>query len=935
HPSEEELAQWQTARGYYDNFFTEIGARAQILSALKFPKRTEFVLLPLQFSNYFGFRISHDQDSQRQVLERVLQEAPENAGVIVTQYQSPFAAQPEMTTDALLELRQRFPNLQFDRSFDRLAAVSQFIVPWASQTYSVSSTVGLQTAFFARDLVAPSQSHLGCLDHRRLALPASEAAALLQSRYSLLEARILQEPGYFLGLAQHFAERKGGAASEYFSDWRFGASAEDLTLGERGARARKNLYKALSGKRSGVKKGLALHIASEAGRIADQIDKAETVSFDVFDTLVTRKLWAPSDVFVLMGRDLAASPQALPLDDPDGLIFRDLRQAAEGSLRKARDAEWKKPGGPCEEITITEVYAQLLQMLDLPQDEARNADLVAQEENWEARLTRPKSVGFQLFDYARRQGKRVLLISDFIHPPAMVQRLLRECGYPEDVPLYVSSEIGSKKHSGALFDHVIKAENLDPSKTLHIGDNKIGDVKQANKKGLQTALLPVARNTQQRILRKRKFPVRFVRPASLPWRAALQGHAERYLLNERPRSGLRRVSRDIIRSPEEFGYLVLGPLVLAYTQWVAKTAAELGVAQIGFFARDCYLPQKIFPQVAESLGLGYMRAAYLPASRNLVRGMILTHPSDASKIRISDFVPTGNLGQLLEKRFGLGAEDITPDDYAAVGLTGPKQDFRSASQGAIYALVSRVLHRDWDRISPRYETARLNYHQLLVQNGIVLNEPTALVDIGYVGTITKALEPVFSAPVHPFFLFTYAQETGALPMPGSQSFLGNKLSKRLQAKSGYRRHNLMLETLLNEPVPSAAALLVDPETGGLAVERGDPLTTDHIATVNEVHDGVGLFVRDWYDGLGAHAPEMELSPEAAEILYETIMAKPSWGEAGLFDGLSFDNSYSGAKTRSVIKKAKKGTAVWPQSLKARRWPNRLAYGLRAAVVKWL
>ena len=60
--------------------------------------------------------------------------------------------------------------------------------------------------------------------------------------------------------------------------------------------------------------------------------------------------------------------------------------------------------------------------------------------------------------------------------------------------IYISSELGLTKASGNLFSHVLKKEGLDKGLKymVHIGDNWISDVVNAQKQGIHSYHLPKA-----------------------------------------------------------------------------------------------------------------------------------------------------------------------------------------------------------------------------------------------------------------------------------------------------------------------------------------------------------------------------------------------------------------------------------------------------------
>ena len=178
-------------------------------------------------------------------------------------------------------------------------------------------------------------------------------------------------------------------------------------------------------------------------------------SFDVFDTLITRQVATPTDVFDLMA-DHAAALCDIPAEH-----FRDRRMMAERKARK------KAATSNVQEPTLRAIYSELT---GIDHTDKQLDALVELEVLTEIGVSVPKANGRALFEAATRAGKRVILISDMYLSSADIDRILQSCGYAGWNALYVSSEVGKTKRSGDLYQHVVQAEEIAPSELRHHGD---------------------------------------------------------------------------------------------------------------------------------------------------------------------------------------------------------------------------------------------------------------------------------------------------------------------------------------------------------------------------------------------------------------------------------------------------------------------------------
>lgn len=194
------------------------------------------------------------------------------------------------------------------------------------------------------------------------------------------------------------------------------------------------------------------------------IEASRVVSFDVFDTLLTRPFVRPSDLFRYMEAR----------ENRPG--FAEARTEAD---RKA----WR--GRP--EITFEEIYREA---------PPEYADLARREFELERRVLTANPELAELYKYAQELGKPIFIVSDMYFTADEIGSFLEKNGFGDFEKLYVSAEYRKTKwRAGELFD-VVFAENLEKlgceiGDWLHVGDNTHSDVDFPKSKGMKA--LAVAR----------------------------------------------------------------------------------------------------------------------------------------------------------------------------------------------------------------------------------------------------------------------------------------------------------------------------------------------------------------------------------------------------------------------------------------------------------
>ncbi len=282
------------------------------------------------------------------------------------------------------------------------------------------------------------------------------------------------------------------------------------------------------------------------------------VTFDVFDTALTRIVDAPVDVFAIAEATLTQKY---------GSAFSGYAVRREAGERKAREIAQRENRA---EVTLCEIITAIV--LDRPDYKFFQSEMIEAELEAE-RLTCfavPEIV--EAVRICTGQGIRVAFVSDMYLSADMIRTLLLSAGYDGTQPLLVSSETGCSKADGRQWSAVQALFGPD-ARILHIGDNEWSDVITPQQAGLKALVFPRARSDIRRggPLTPEVLPYSCVTRDSVLRTATVRGEAT--------------ATRTMSTLGASWGAMVVG----SFMRWLARRAQDLGLTHLYFCARDGWL----------------------------------------------------------------------------------------------------------------------------------------------------------------------------------------------------------------------------------------------------------------------------------------------------------------------------------------------------------
>lgn len=172
------------------------------------------------------------------------------------------------------------------------------------------------------------------------------------------------------------------------------------------------------------------------------------VSFDIFDTLIKRKVHKPQDVFKYIENKYHF------------LFFKKRRILAQFLSYKFYDYP-----------NIYDIYRFFL---GFNRKKYINIELQTEKE-----LMYPNPIINELYQFCRESNKNIIITSDMYIPKKIMIDYLKYLKYDGYKKIYISCEVKRSKARGNIYNYILKDLDIEPQHLIHIGDNLVSDIMNA------------------------------------------------------------------------------------------------------------------------------------------------------------------------------------------------------------------------------------------------------------------------------------------------------------------------------------------------------------------------------------------------------------------------------------------------------------------------
>lgn len=319
-------------------------------------------------------------------------------------------------------------------------------------------------------------------------------------------------------------------------------------------------------------------------------------SFDIFDTLISRKVLAPEGIFFLVQERMKKSD----LQFPSYLVDRypEVRRFAENDVREYYHKTLEEREDERREIHMIDIFDKIKTLYNLTDEQANF--LMDTEKEEEIANTIPVQENVDYFKQLVEDKETVVLISDMYLPKETILEMLAKvdpvlC----EVPLFLSSEYGVQKTTRKLFLEVYKSFKpfYDFGKWIHIGDTQYPDVTMPRKLGIiaNKVIKPEFNEYEKRLVE------------------TLSSY-DSYLVA----ALFARFREKHIFDKQQFAYSYASLCFVPYINWVIEDAIKRGYQTLYFISRDGHHLKRIADEMIKIRGLS-IKTKYIYASRRAWR----------------------------------------------------------------------------------------------------------------------------------------------------------------------------------------------------------------------------------------------------------------------------------------------------------------------------
>ncbi len=534
------------------------------------------------------------------------------------------------------------------------------------------------------------------------------------------------------------------------------------------------------------------------------INSSDTISFDIFDTLVSRSVLKPQDLF---------------LDKRFGITGLSSEKYQRIRMRAERLARTGGASRGVEDTCLFKIYEQMALVIG-----KQSADACMDIEiDLEKKTCYPNSVGQFLYEYSLSLGKRIIAVSDMYLPADILSDILKKCGYTNISKIYVSSEIGKTKASGNIWPLVLRREQCERSSIIHIGDNRRSDFERPQECGIAAYLL--SNEPFEPYYKMTKY--------------------------QRRQEGMKKLAHFIesTRPPQasdafDIGYGCLGPALVGFSLWLNRHSQEQNCEKLVFLSRDGYIIRKIYNTIfPEDID----KTTYLHASRRAL--IVPSLNEDASLCHVLSVMPLSTHTTVSNFLLKLGIEPESVSDW-----------MQKCGFSADDVLITERLQQDNDfirfyeglqtGISMRAQSEHRALISYLTQEQLI-GKHFGIVDIGWWGRMQHALCQNIAGVsdntfVSGFYMGVRGDGVGVPRLANDCGMMGYLFSPTHDRRfSAYEdAFNGLFELFLTAPEGSVHRYVIDSKgTAHAELFENEYDGTSAAALIGDIHKGALSFAR--------------------------------------------------------------------------------------------
>jgi len=619
--------------------------------------------------------------------------------------------------------------------------------------------------------------------------------------------------------------------------------------------------------------------------LAAHSDHAGCFSFDVFDTLVRRRIAPPAQVKIPSAKALVEILAGHQISETTEACLK-TRQIVSQNLRKAALDKGNDPECPIRQI----ITAWLQHYLGDAVVEQQIDRVLQTEQEAELSVCFPTRGMKRLLDEIKQLGKRLIFVSDMYLGFGEISRILENCGYGGLFDAgYVSGDIGLSKKTGRLYQYVLDKENVDPARLIHIGDDPRADVRSPQRIGIHTCRFhdPVYEKWRVRHRRLKKLS-----SMNSLWEGA------RWVEMDPPDTRAMQVAKS--DGVYAIGLHILGPVLTNFVHQVIERVAEDGSQVVLFPAREGFILLTIYNRLTAHLEtVSLPPGVYACISRQSTFLASVSRVGDREIVRGLHTRPT--LRKLLNKL------NLVPDRFAEMAIHCGISDLDEFIEQPLHDERLREFFStaEFEKIiAVERDRCRELLFDYLQQCGFWTAERAALVDVGWTGTIQESLALAFHhRPDWPYLNGYYM---GLLDRSKSKANEAEKSKfhgifydyRYTRNRTGINRFTELFENAARAPHPTTMGYRRLPNGKVLPV-LGSPDSVFYTAEqknrclLASLQAGILDYVDRYVEMISFKVRSPAVDSTFVASLVDRLIRYPSKSEAAVLRKLAYSNEFGG------------------------------------------
>jgi len=596
--------------------------------------------------------------------------------------------------------------------------------------------------------------------------------------------------------------------------------------------------------------------------------QVKIIGFDIFDTLFTRPLLDPETI-----KNIVANR----VDKQTGEIYRKYRGIAEHQARQIKGLD----------IDINEIYNRLLEISDLSFkniNELKNIEIQIEES-----LLQPRPDGIKIYNKALGTKKPVVILSDMFLPRNIIEKLLIRHKIEFWDLLLVSSEIGLRKDNQKLYEYANDHYQITPDQFLMVGDNERSDVQIPCDMGSSFIHLLKPTELARGLPRFSKILEQHEKSDNIDAELTL-GLVVQKNFSPIDFSTSFDVNSLFEVTPYHYGYSLIGPLLVSFSDWLLDQSKEKRIKSLYFLSREGKLIKDIFDCWADGI-VKDLKSQYLVISRRCAGVASIRNFNDILEIAkttyfsntIENFMFTRYGLKISDEKWGKISNELGWSPKKEIGVYDKRIDF-------LIPILKEVEVDIYNR--SKYE--QIGLMDYLKRMEMPVNDNQAVVDVGYGGSVQGYLNSLLGKKVHGFYLLTderAKQVSDKFNVEIKGCFFEN-IDKNLDYPEMYK-YNFDLEKLLSSVDPQLEYYeMIDNELIGRFREL-EILEINANPIREKIHEGAFDFVKDAVKIRNEILPSFKPSTWTANLLIESFFSSQSSKESEFLSKIVLDDHYCG------------------------------------------